>query len=73
MSESKNQKISISEDKETIKENENYLSDENSNEANNNNNNNEDNNNINNNEKQKQKEASNKIIIPSPLNCLHKN
>ena len=62
----KSQNINTSDDRETIKENENYLSDENSNEANNNNNN-EDNNNINNNEKQKQKETSNKIIIPSPL------
>ena len=61
----KSQNINISDERETIKENENYLSDENSNEGNKNN---EDNNNINNNnDKQKQKEISNKIIIPSPL------
>ena len=61
----KSQNNNISDERETIKENENYLSDENSNEGNNNN---EINNNINNNnDKQKQKEISNKIIIPSPL------
>ena len=40
-SDSKNQKISISDDKDTIKENENYLSDENSNDYNNNKDNND--------------------------------
>ena len=55
----KNQKISISEDKETIKENENYLSDENSNENNNN--------------KEIQSRIANKIIIPSPLSGINKS
>ena len=56
----KNQKISISEDKETIKENENYLSDENSNDNNNNN-------------KETQNRINNKIIIPSPLSSVNKS
>ena len=55
----KNQIISISEDKETIKENENYLSDENSNENNNN--------------KEIINEVSDKIYIPSPLRSGNKS
>ena len=57
MSESKNQKISISEDKETIKENENYLSDENSND------NNKDSSNC----------INNKIFLPSPIKSGNKS
>ena len=57
MSENKNQKISISEDKETIKENENYLSDENSNDNN----------------KDSSNGINNKIFLPSPIKSGNKS